>query len=614
MKVYILEPTTTIGNKVNISEIMFFSKIVKEQFDCYGIEYYCVQRANYKRFILKLDNDSLIVAFNGYLNTYYDFLKEALNKKSKIFPVAFDKENRKPSAIISDKQSFDVYDQLKRRNLSNDYIEIPAKVFARKIISECMPTICNDNINIFLSHRRLDGEEITAYLCNTLNVLAPEKKFFRDIVNVNIGENAQDVIDTALVYSDVLVFFHTNLSATSDWVLKEILYALINNIPILWVKIGNPNIKSLKYMPSEKPHLEYPEEDFSNPETLNEIADQILDKSYELLLDKSNDVYDEMNCITDLLDDKLELVNDTKMLYTLSLSRKGYSYPQRTIKQFVQFFGRIPKQSDADDLKSTLARCSSSEFDSAVMLSKRVITRTEYDDIISDSFDDFYYTYFKYLKGNSADLPYDIVISGAFPDSDEIFKQNLTYSLICFVKEILKEGFNLCFGAHPTFQELIFDTAKIVTENYVDKVKMYISNYFVSHDNILKFKDRCSPVEIEKVENNQILSLTELRKKLIERDSVKALICLGGKIKENKSEEGIREEIAIAKSKGVPVFLIGSVGGCSSEIAKDYYEKGNWSEINDASGELNISLMKGIDYKESARLVIDYIKQIAKGE
>ena len=143
---------------------------------------------------------------------------------------------------------------------------------------------------------------------------------------------------------------------------------------------------------------------------------------------------------------------------------------------------------------------------------------------------------------------------------------------------------------------------------------MYISNYFVSHDNILKFKDRCSPVEIEKVENNQILSLTELRKKLIERDSVKALICLGGKIKENKSEEGIREEIAIAKSKGVPVFLIGSVGGCSSEIAKDYYEKGNWSEINDASGELNISLMKGIDYKESARLVIDYIKKIAKGE
>lgn len=525
-----------------------------------------------------------------------------------------DKENRIPPSIISDKQSFDVYDQLRRRNLSNDYIEIPANVFTRKIISECMPTICNDDINIFLSHRRLDGEEITALICDTLNVLAPEKEFFRDIVNVNIGENAQDVIDTALVYSDVLVFFHTELSATSDWILKEILYALLNNIPILWVKIGNPDIKGLKYMPSEKPHLEYLEDNFCNQDKLNEIADQILDKSYEILLDKSNDVYDEMNCITDLLNDKLELVNDTKMLYTLSLPRKGYNYPQRTINQFVQFFGRIPKQSDADELKSILAQYPSSEFDSAVMLSKRVITRTKYDNILSDNFDDFYYTYFKYLKGNSADLPYDIVISGAFPDSDEIFKQNLTYSLICFVKEILKEGFNLCFGAHPTFQELIFDTAKIVTENYGEKVKMYISNYFVSHNNILKFKDRCTPIEIDKVENDRILSLTELRKKLIERESVKALICLGGKIKENKSEEGIREEIAIAKSKGIPVFLIGSVGGCSSVIAKDYSQNDNWSEINVASKDLNISLMKGIDYKESARLVIDYIKQIAKGE
>lgn len=606
MKVYILAPNSTTNDEENISKVLDFLKIVERQLGCYGIEYYRVQKMNYKKCISKLDNDSIVVAFNGYLDTYYDFLEEALIKKSKIFPVAFDKENRIPPSIISNKQSFDVYDQLRRRNLSDSYIEVTAKVFARKIISECMPTICNDNINIFLSHRRMDGEEITASICDILKVIAPEKEYFRDIVNVNIGENAQEVIDTALAYSDVLVFFHTTESATSKWVLKEILYALINNIPILWIKIGNPDIGNLKYQPSEKPNLEYSEEDFSNRDKLNEIADQILDKSYELLLDRSNDVYDEVGCITDLLDDKLESINDTEMIYTLSLPRKGYNYPQRAIKQLVQFFGRMPKQSDADKLKTLY---SSSKFDSAVMLSKRINTRTEFDNILSDDFDDFYYTYFKYLKGNSADLPYDIVISGAFPDGDEIFKQNLTYSLICFVKEILKEGFNLCFGAHPTFQELIFDTAKNVTKNHIDKVKMYVSNYFVPHDNVSAFKNRCSPVEIDKVENNRILSLTELRKKLIYRDSVKALICLGGKIKENKSEEGIREEIDIAKSKGIPVFLIGSVGGCSSIIAEDYAENDNWNELNDASKELNTSLMQGIDYKKSARLVIDYIKQ-----
>ena len=207
MKVYILAPNSTTNDEENINKVMDFLKIVEKQLGCYGIEYYRVQKMNYKKCVSKLDNDSIVVAFNGYLDTYYDFLEEALIKKSKIFPVAFDKENRIPPSIISNKQSFDVYEQLRRRDLSNDYVEIPANVFARKIISECMPTICNENINIFLSHRRLDGEEITASICDTLNVLAPEKECFRDIVNVNIGENAQDVIDTALVYSDVLVFF-----------------------------------------------------------------------------------------------------------------------------------------------------------------------------------------------------------------------------------------------------------------------------------------------------------------------------------------------------------------------------------------------------------------------
>lgn len=614
MKVYVLSPEFTMKDVENINNAITFCKIVNEQLSYYGIEHYSVIRMNYQKCISELNNDSIVVTFNDTSDNNEDFYKVALQKQSKVFPVAFGKESRKPSSIISDKQSFDVYDQLRRRNLTEDYVNITANVFVRKIISECMPTICNDDINIFLSHRRLDGEEITASICDTLNVLAPDKKFFRDIVNVNVGENAQEVIDTALIYSDVLVFFHTNLSATSDWVLKEILYAMINNIPILWVKIGNVDIEYLKYRPSDKPHLEYSEEDFKNQDRLNKIAEQILNKSYEMLLEKCNDVYDEMNCITNLLNNKIEVVNRTKMIYSLSLPRKGYSYPQREIKQFIQFFGRIPKQADAEKLKNILKKYHSSEFDSAVMLSKRVITRTEYSGILSDNFDDFYYTYSKYLNGNPVNQPYDIVISGAFPDSDEIYKQNLNYALVCFVKEILKEGFNLCFGAHPTFQELIFDAAKKVTQDYVEKVKMYISNLFVSHSSILEFRDRCTPIEIEKVENNRILSLTELRRNLIERENVKALICLGGKIKTNKGEEGIREEINIAKSNGISVFLLGSVGGCSAEIAKDYFTNDSWSELNDASKDLNTKLMNEIDYNQSAKLVIEYVKEIVKEE
>ena len=67
------------------------------------------------------------------------------------------------------------------------------------ICDECIEvciSIVSDEMNIFLSHRRLDGEEITASICDTLNAIAPEKNYFRDIVNVKTGENAQEIIDS----------------------------------------------------------------------------------------------------------------------------------------------------------------------------------------------------------------------------------------------------------------------------------------------------------------------------------------------------------------------------------------------------------------------------------
>ena len=41
---------------------------------------------------------------------------------------------------------------------------------------------------------------------------------------------------------------------------------------------------------------------------------------------------------------------------------------------------------------------------------------------------------------------------------------------------------------------------------------------------------------------------------MIQRKEVKALVCLGGKIKEYKKDEGIREEIELAREMNIPVF------------------------------------------------------------
>lgn len=610
MKVRIMSPETTITDTKELERANEFYRVVFESLNQYGIDVGSISSDNYKKMILDLDNQTILIVFNGKESDLSNELySAAIKKKTIIHPVAISKENRMPAEKISKPQSFDVYEQLRKRNLTMDYTAVAAEVFSRTVISECMPTVCSDEFNLFLSHRRLDGEEITATLCDELTRLAPLQTTFRDIVNVKVGEDAQGVIDEALAESDVLVFFHTEQSASSEWILKELFYAIINNIPILWIRIDNADIDKLKYAPSEAPQLMFSKEDFSNQSKVTEIADQILKQSFVLMANRTNDVYGEVGYILDLFGEKLKEKDRTKLLYTLDYPRKGYKYPQRGISQWVQFYGRKPKENDIQELISHVKELNRSEFDSVVILSNRVFSRQSHEEILIDNYENFKDIYEAYINGKPEDKPYDIVVSGAFPDSEEVYKQNLTYALICLVREILKEGYTLSFGAHPSFQELIFDTAKEITDHSREKVRMYVSNFFKSHEDIESLRNRCTPIEIEK-EDQRDSSLTRLRESMIVRDNVKALICVGGKVKEKREEEGVREEINIAKAKGIPVFLIGSAGGCTSVVAREYDVKDLWGELNPASFEMNKMLMDSLDYKNSAKAILEYLNSI----
>lgn len=197
MKVFILCPQMTISDNCIIEKCNSFLYIVQNKLIDYGIEHYCINKVNYKSIKKNIDTNSILIVFNGDNDSNDELYTIALDNKCQVYPIAICKQFRKPANMLSEKQSYDIYEQLRRRDLSEDYIGIIANVFARKIISDCKPTIYSDELNIFLSHRRLDGEEITASICDTLKIIAPEKTIFRDIVNVNVGENAQEIIDSA---------------------------------------------------------------------------------------------------------------------------------------------------------------------------------------------------------------------------------------------------------------------------------------------------------------------------------------------------------------------------------------------------------------------------------
>ena len=136
---------------------------------------------------------------------------------------------------------------------------------------------------------------------------------------------------------------------------------------------------------------------------------------------------------------------------------------------------------------------------------------------------------------------------------------------------------------------------------------MYISKWFLDKEPEKEkiYEQKYSMNIIDKKEDLK-LSLREMRKEMIQRKDVKALVCLGGKIKPDKKEEGIREEIKLARECNIPVFIVGSVGGCSSKVAVEY-EKNSWKELNNASNELNMEFLEGIDYYSMAKKMIDWI-------
>lgn len=588
-----------------------FMKIIEEQLNEYGIEFQIIRSSNISINKRRLNSSSLVVVCNGsgYKADIASFVEEAVQKEAEIWPIAINREDRLPEEPISRKQSYDVWEQLRRRNLDKSQISTIALSFARKIIARVLPTLYNENGEIFISHRRLDGEDIAAKIYDRLKMQAESMTPFRDVARINVGEEAQPVIDEAMKDCEIFVFVHTPKAAESEWILKELLFAMLRCIPVLWIQIDDADEKKLKIKPSEKPHLQYKSENFIEEKDLIEIADEILDKSFRLIMENSNRVFDYIKSIESLFGSRIICEHQDKMIYRISMERKGYHYPQRTIEQYFQVFGRMPTDTDLVDLNPLKEN---EKLDSVVALSNKTLNFAEKHGIIMDSIEDFYYYWNEYIEGKKEKIKLnrgEIVISGAFPDCDEIYKQCLTDALVIFSKAIIREGYILTFGAHPTFQELFFETArKTNMHDAKNSLKMFISNWFMERqlDKEEYYKTNCHLLKTEKKEDLN-KSLQIMRREMIQRREVKALVCLGGKIKKNKEEEGIREEIELARAYGIPVFIVGTVGGCSAEVAIEY-QKSGWKNLNDASDEINEEFLNSIDYFGLVRTMLKLVE------
>lgn len=565
-----------------------------------------------------IDKNDIFVFFNSEMGHYEEVFCKLIYKfydsKCRIWPIATESnpECRMPPEPITKMQSFDVPSRTENRNPLKNNMKAVAQIFARKIIAQTLSPLYRDEVLYFISHRRIDGEHIASKLADELRLLTRERNIYRDVVNVAVGEEAQTNIDENLFKSDVVIFLQTQQAQNSKWIMKELCSALVHDIPVLWIQIDNAIYDKLSIRPGEKPALCYSSGDFDDPEKLEAIAEDIEDKCFNLIMNSSNQVFSYVECLYDLHNlGRITLTYDSN-----SVLAYGIKYIEKTLDRYsrgehnhyIQCFGRNPQDEDMSKFVRRIKDTDNfTKYEKFFLLSYhgKIDSNKSRENFFEENYEN-YLANIENVSGNQQkQINKRIIISGAFPDDDdEIFKNSLIEALMVYSREIIKRGYTLVFGAHPTFQQLIFEASKIYFNDPKHVIEMHMDNSYIHQYDKEYLENQCTLVLAD--------GLQQMRENMICKNSSELLICLGGKIKDDKSQQGVDIEIKLAQSVGIPVVLVGTVGGRSSEYAYEVLNNGIWTELNNFDSSLNEALFYNINHRLMSKRLLNTLEQMFK--
>ncbi|MBZ5528857.1 MAG: TIR domain-containing protein [Acidobacteriia bacterium] len=619
--VYLLAPKLTLGQSVEAERFFVACKVELALYVSVSeIQNGTVLQA------CRLGSGDAIIIFNR-LDRQYDplilgFLADAVRDGADIVSVAITVDSRRPPPPVENQQSFDVTEQLRRRSLSSAQLEVIAAVFSRQLLARLEPTLTNEPMHLFLSYRRIDGEETAGWFGDDMVVRA--QGVFRDLMSVRIGQDAQDVIEENLSQSDAVVFLDTPKAGASTWIERELQIALSLGLPIVWVRVGAEAGRSVQRLrPAQRPHFSFPELQMMGGRIPAEAIDAIAHKAFAICREAfASRILGQINHLRRLAvahGATFDELDKPRLLYTITLPRKGFRYPERPITQVLQFFGRWPTENDRGQIDPCLKKYGYEPhprhgpyYDAALLLAP-VPTRPNKVNqgtprLCVESSDD----YVKFIEGylvpkKRSPGKKGLIISGAFPDCEPDCQQNLTDSVHAFTRGCLDRQGIVIFGAHPTFQHLIFDMARRRrADDYKTALHMYVSRFFATNEAIDEYAKYASIFPTDSVPGGRDDSLTAMRRAMINDAQAAGIVVIGGKTAAGGHTPGVDEEIALAREADIPVFVVGSVGGRSGQLASEWKSgnaKGN--ALNSLTAEQNNQLLNTIDYVSLAALVLD---------
>ncbi len=612
MKIFFCNPKLTMRT---IDKANVFFESCREILDTYiANKFYITSAFQIEQLLAdNVDMDDIFIFFNAEDGKYEDkflrLLKKYNDVQSRIWAIAMEKNAacRRPPEPVSDKQSFDVSCRNENRNPMKNNMKAIAQIFARKIIAQTLSPLYRDEVLYFISHRRIDGEHIAAKLADELRHLTRERNVYRDVVNVEVGDDAQKDIDKNLAMSDVLIFLQTEEAQNSSYIMKELCYALIYDIPILWIQIDNASYSNMEIHPGEHPMLHYRSDEFDCQERLMEIVDEIEEKCFQLIMNSSNQVFSHIEYLRDLNDaNKIKLTGDKNatLAYEIEYKEKTKDiYDSGVKKHYIQCFGRNPKKQDIEKFIEKVKKGKTyDDNDKLFLLSNHGQREKLMGDIkvTEENFDDYIMNLENVAGVKRQKRNQRIILSGAFPDYDEIYKNSLLEAVSIYAREIIKNGYVLVFGAHPTFQKLIFDIGKLYASDMQYSIEMHMDKAYLDQYDLEELEEKCTLVLSD--------GLQEMRENMICKEKSELLICLGGKIKDDKSQQGVDIEVELAKSVNVPVALVGTVGGRSSEYAYEKIKQGDWSDLNQWDKSFNESMFYNVNHRLMIRRLLNAIE------
>jgi hypothetical protein len=542
-------------------------------------------------------------------------IARAKDRGAVILPIALTAAGRRPPEAASTRQSFDVIDQLRRRELDESQLGVIGAAFAREALSMLMPTYVQSRLRLFLCHRRVDGEEAVSHLDRALSVR--HEHVFRDLIEIQVGQEAQGKIDDALAGADVLVFLDSPGAGESWWIQHELATALGRAIPIVWVRVGRAGERAaLAVEPGDTPHIEQAD---VTRDGAGVLADEILRTATRLSrahARTSQRALQRLRQWARTHDARIEVLDARQRIFQVRYPPPPQvrPYPLRAATDVVQFFGRGLQEQDQRALESFLTELGMGPhdkecraFDAAIMLDPTASGQRAMGEWSVAEHPSGYLSTLAAPAATTSGERTRLLLLGAFPAGD-LAREQVAPAVHAVADTWLRLGGAIVCGGHPTFVPLLTEAARAVLgERSRDSLTVYWSEFFAAPAQIAELAPQAQVVPVAASETRDD-SLTAMRRRMIDEGGVSAVIAIGGRTTEGGSHQpGIEEEIRLARMAGLPVYVLGAPGGQAALIATREATSGRpWSGLGNALDANSNALLRETDaYEDAARLIWD---------